>query len=146
MEVENDAKCSKIRCPFTFLYKAIKLSQQVESLNLWVANNVRFSAPEFDLQTTLRKLRLDGAILSASIVSAISNLPNLEVLKLLDTSPVDETWDVEDNGFLNRRTRGTWRQVSSNHNRYFGLKNRPFIILLMKVNVISVLFFFFFFG
>lgn len=89
----------KLAVRLNYCIKLSNFLNRLESLTL-LMGNLKLSATEFHLPPTLRKLTLRGSILSASIVSAIGNLPNLEVLKLL-TSLEDKTWDVEDNEFLN---------------------------------------------
>ncbi|KAI5659214.1 hypothetical protein M9H77_28007 [Catharanthus roseus] len=82
-----------------FLVYMEEFLNKIESLNLWT--DIQLSATEFNLPCTLRKLNIKADFLSERVIYEIGKLPNLEVLKLSKVSFEDQTWDVEDEQFLN---------------------------------------------
>nr|XP_027060900.1 putative late blight resistance protein homolog R1A-3 [Coffea arabica] len=71
----------------------------LESLNLGFINLPNPCQFEFQFPSAIRKLTLFGFLFPWSKISAIENLPNLEVLKLLDQAFEGEIWNVEKEGF-----------------------------------------------
>ncbi|KAL3508906.1 hypothetical protein ACH5RR_028307 [Cinchona calisaya] len=76
--------------------------QSLESLEVSTVslppNHVEFSFP-----MTLKELALKGLLLSWSKIQLIGELPNLEVLKLLNQSFTGERWDLTVGGFVKLR-------------------------------------------
>ncbi|XP_027060907.1 putative late blight resistance protein homolog R1A-3 [Coffea arabica] len=72
----------------------------LESLNLMFDQYTRLPCQfEFQFPLAIRKLTLSGFLFPWSKISAIENLPNLEVLKLLDRAFKGEIWNMEKEGF-----------------------------------------------
>ncbi|KAI5659208.1 hypothetical protein M9H77_28001 [Catharanthus roseus] len=89
----------KLGVRLNFGLRLSDILSKIESLNLWA--EVKLSATEFNLPSSLIKLRIEGAIMSESVISAIGKLPHLEVFKSSGISFEDQTWNVEDDEFLN---------------------------------------------
>ncbi|XP_027060906.2 putative late blight resistance protein homolog R1B-16 [Coffea arabica] len=74
----------------------------LESLNLTFNHYTSLPNPcqlEFQFPLAIRKLTLCGLLFPWSKISAIENLPNLEVLKLLRDAFDGEIWNMEKEGF-----------------------------------------------
>ncbi|XP_027157096.1 putative late blight resistance protein homolog R1A-3 [Coffea eugenioides] len=72
----------------------------LESLNLMFNHYTSLPCQfEFQFPLAIRKLTLCGFLFPWSKISAIENLPNLEVLKLLRDAFDGEIWNVEKEGF-----------------------------------------------
>ncbi|KAI5659204.1 hypothetical protein M9H77_27997 [Catharanthus roseus] len=89
----------KLGISLNFSIRLSEFLNKIESLNL--RTDIKLSATEFNLPCTLRKLNIEADFLSERVTYAIGKLPDLEVLKLSKVSFEDQTWDVEDEQFLN---------------------------------------------
>ncbi|XP_027063223.2 putative late blight resistance protein homolog R1A-3 [Coffea arabica] len=73
---------------------------QLESLNLRLRTEIDERYPfEFHFSLTIKKLTLSCFCLPWSDISAIADLPNLQVLKLLEQTFVGEEWNMKEEEF-----------------------------------------------
>ncbi|XP_027099479.1 putative late blight resistance protein homolog R1A-3 [Coffea arabica] len=86
-------------------FPALGCLSQLESLNVYNCGDMLIGEnddqfPSFSFPNTLRKLTLQNFCLTRDAISAIGQLPNLEVLKLRKSAFLDLKWDMEDGEFI----------------------------------------------
>nr|XP_027099615.1 putative late blight resistance protein homolog R1A-3 [Coffea arabica] len=86
-------------------FPALGCLSQLESLNVCNCGDMLIGEnddqfPSFSFPNTLRKLTLENFCLTRDAISAIGQLPNLEVLKLRKSAFLDLKWDMEDGEFI----------------------------------------------
>lgn len=96
LEISDSWDCGRTCNQFQVLHSLSKL----ESLNLQYSRHVAHTC-QFNFSTALKELTLSGSNHPWNEMSTIGKLPNLEVLKLLCSAIVGNTWDVEDDEFPN---------------------------------------------
>ncbi|XP_016459964.2 putative late blight resistance protein homolog R1B-8 [Nicotiana tabacum] len=93
----------KLKCIFLesrgHRFPILDFLSQLESLNVIYQGKRMFLPCEFNFPSNLKKLTLSKFRLPWVEISAISALPNLEVLKLLSEAFVGEEWNVSDEEF-----------------------------------------------
>ncbi|CAI9086845.1 OLC1v1020764C1 [Oldenlandia corymbosa var. corymbosa] len=77
------------------LFPGMDFMTQLESLKIFYYGRILFPC-EFNFPINLKKLTLSKFRLPWEYISAIRELPNLEVLKLLSRAFEGETWDLEE--------------------------------------------------
>ncbi|CDP08019.1 unnamed protein product [Coffea canephora] len=79
-------------------FPRLKFLSHLESLKIFYYGNPLHNA-EFNLPLSLKELTLSRFCLPWTHISAISSLPNLEVLKLLSGAFMGRTWDMMEDEF-----------------------------------------------
>lgn len=83
-----------------YQFKALNSLSKLESLTMEYPREVIHSCCAFNFPTAIGSLTLSRFFHPWREISNIGKLPNLKVLKLLNSAFVGERWDVEDDAFL----------------------------------------------
>ncbi|KAM3216105.1 hypothetical protein P3L10_025545 [Capsicum annuum] len=111
------------------LHNNLVYLQQLETLSFSCCQNRVLPASAKAFPATLKKLKLDGTFLNWSYLDIIAELPNLEVLKLMDDACDGDEWHQNVKGFTLLKL----LLIEDNHLKYWKATddNFPVLELLM---------------